>query len=251
MDLSLIIPAFIAGILTFLAPCTLPLAPAYLGFISGTSAGDLKDPKKAPQAKRKIFINGIFFVTGFSVVFIALGTLAGLVGSALVPYRIWLTRIGGVFVIIFGLYMIGLLKISFFNIEKRMKIPSALKQGKLFTSFVLGSSFGLGWTPCVGPILGTILLLASTSATALQGGFLLFIFSLGLAIPFLLLALAVGVASKYIARFSKYLHFVEIIGGIFLIFIGILLVSNRFTLLISWGYRLFEFINYDALLNYL
>jgi len=237
MNLIFTLSAFIAGVLTFLAPCTLPLTPAYLGFISGMSADDLQDPKKAKSAKRKIFLNGVFFVLGFSVVFIIFGTLSGLLGTALASSRIWLTRIGGVFVIT----------------EKRLKIPAALqsKRGKSITSFILGGSFAIGWTPCVGPILGSILLLASTSVTALQGVLLLSIFSLGLAIPFLLLAAGMGFISKYIKHLTRYLHLVTIIGGIFLIFLGTLLVTNKFTLLISWGFRLFEFINYEGLLKFL
>lgn len=119
MEFSLIIPAFIAGILTFLAPCTLPLVPAYLGFISGVSAQDLQDPLKAKSAKRKIFLNGLLFILGFSAVFIILGTVAGLFGQIFFGYRVWLSRIGGIFVILFGLFMLNVLKIPF--CQKRCK----------------------------------------------------------------------------------------------------------------------------------
>lgn len=252
MDLSLIIPAFIAGVLTFLAPCTLPLVPGYLGFISGSSLEDLKDPEKAKKARWKIFLNGFFFMLGFSAVFIIMGTLVGFVGvTFLVPYRLWLGRIGGIFVIIFGLFMLNVLKIPFLMREKQLKAPAFFKRGKPSNSFILGSAFAFGWTPCVGPILGSILLLASTSTTALQGALMLTVFSAGLAIPFLLIALGIGSASRYIQNISKYLNVVSIIGGIFLIFLGILLVTGNIGLLISEGYRLFQFINYDRLLDYL
>lgn len=252
MDFSLIIPAFIAGVLTFLAPCTLPLVPGYLGFISGASLEDLKDPEKSGKARFKIFLNGLFFMLGFSVVFIIMGTLVGFVGARfLVPYRLWLGRIGGVFVIIFGLFMLNVLKIPFLMREKQLKAPVLFKQGKPINSFILGSAFAFGWTPCVGPILGSILLLASTSTSALQGALMLTIFSAGLAIPFLLIAVGIGSASRYIQNISKYLNVISIIGGIFLIFLGILLITGNITLLISWGYRLFQFINYDRLLDYL
>ncbi|MDA2936154.1 cytochrome c biogenesis protein CcdA [Patescibacteria group bacterium AH-259-L05] len=272
--IPLIIPAFIAGILTFLAPCTLPLVPAYLGFISSVSIHDLKNPLKSKKAKKKIFTNGLFFVIGFSAIFIFFGIAAGLVGQALVPYRIWLTRIAGILVIVFGFSILGIIKLPFFaKIKPLKKIRTFLaplgrtlkfersniliqtldssKYNKSLTSFIVGASFAFGWTGCVGPILASILLLASTSTTAIQGGFLLFIFSLGLAIPFLIIAAGVGKASQYIRHATKYLHIVSIIGGVFLILLGILLLTNNFSLLIAWGFKIFKFINYEALLDYL
>lgn len=252
MDISLIVSAFIAGIFTFLAPCTLPLVPGYLGFISGASLEDLKDPAKAKTARWKIFLNGLFFIVGFSAVFIIMGTLVGFIGASfLAPYRLWLGRIGGVFVIIFGLFMLNVLKIPFLMREKQFKAPSIFKQGKPTNSLILGSAFAFGWTPCVGPILGSILLLASTSTSALQGALMLTIFSAGLAVPFLLIAIGIGSASRYIQNISKYLNVVSVIGGAFLIVLGILLVSGNIGLLISYGYRVFQFINYDSLLDYL
>lgn len=252
MDISLIIPAFIAGVLTFIAPCTLPLVPGYLGFISGASLEDLEDPEKAKKARWKIFLNGLFFMIGFSAIFIIMGTLVGFIGATfLSPYRLWLGRIGGIFVIIFGLFMLNVLKIPFLMREKQFKAPAIFKQGKSTNSFILGSAFAFGWTPCVGPILGSILLLASTSTSALQGALMLTIFSAGLAIPFLLIAIGIGSASRHVKNISKYLNIVSIIGGVFLIFLGILLVSGNIGLLISYGYGIFQFINYDRLLDYL
>ena len=249
--LPLLIPAFIAGLLTFLAPCTLPLVPAYLGFISGVSSEDLNDPQKKKKAKAKVLLNGLSFVIGFSLVFIVFGTLAGFVGSALLPYRIWLARIGGAFIIIFGLFMLNVLKLPFLAKEAHIKVPAIFKRGKPTTSLIIGSAFGFGWTPCVGPILGSILLLASTSSTALQGAILLTVFSAGLGIPFLLIALGVGTASQKIEKYSKYLKIASFIGGLFLIAIGVLLLTDRVSLLISEGFRLLEFINYEAILDYL
>lgn len=252
MDISLIIPSFIAGLLTFLAPCTLPLVPGYLGFISGASLEDLKDPQKSSSAQRKIFLNGLFFIIGFSAVFIIMGTLIGFVGASLLaPYRLWLSRIGGIFVILFGLFMLNVVKIPFLRQEFQIKAPVVFSRGRPVNSFFLGSAFAFGWTPCVGPILGSILLLASTSATALQGGLLLSVFSLGLAIPFLVIAASIGSASRHIQDISRWLNAVSIIGGLFLIFLGILLLTGNIGLLISYGYRLFQFINYDRLLDYL
>lgn len=251
MELTLIIPTFIAGILTFLAPCTLPLVPAYLGFISGVDRDALANPEMAAQARRKIFFNGLAFIVGFSIVFIVFGTLAGLVGQSLVPFRLWLARIGGVFIILFGLFMLGVFKLPFFQVEKRIPIPSWLTLGKPSSSVFIGGTFALGWTPCVGPILGSILLLAGTSGTALQGAFLLFIFSLGLAVPFLIIALTFSRATKFIDASSKYLTWVSSIGGVFLIILGGLLATDNFGLTIQYGYQLLQFINYESLLNFL
>lgn len=248
----LIIPAFIAGILTFLAPCTLPLVPGYLGFISGTSLEDLKDPAKAPKTRWKIFFNGFFFMAGFSAVFISMGSFVALIGAAFfAPYRLWLGRISGIFVIIFGLFMLHVLKIPFLMREKQLRVPSLFERGTPINSFILGSAFAFGWTPCVGPILGSILLLASTSATVFQGTLMLTIFSAGLAAPFLLIAAGIGSSIRYIQNITKYLDVVSFVGGLFLVFIGVLLVSGNMSLLISYSYRIFQFINYDRLLNYL
>lgn len=252
MDYSLIIPAFIAGILMFLAPCTLPLVPGYLGFISGASFDDLQDPTKAKLARRKIFRNGLLYVTGFTVVFVLLGTIFGLGGIAFAKYRIFLTQLAGAFVILFGLYMIGSTKIkwlNFLNFDKHINATKHFKPGKPMSSLVFGGAFALGWSPCVGPLLGSVLLLASTGETVLQGAFLLFIFSLGLAIPFLVVAASVGAATKYIKKLNKYLSVISIVGGIFLIFIGYLLITNSFSAWFSFIYGALDFINYDSLLD--
>ena len=137
MEFSLIIPAFTAGMLTFLAPCTLPLVPAYLGFISGVSAKDLQDPSTAKIAKRKVFLNGLLFVLGFSVIFIILGTAAGFFGQTLFGYRVLLSRIGGIFVILFGLFMLNVLHIPFLSREVQIKTPSLFQKGNPLNSFII------------------------------------------------------------------------------------------------------------------
>ncbi|PIR69182.1 MAG: cytochrome C biogenesis protein [Candidatus Niyogibacteria bacterium CG10_big_fil_rev_8_21_14_0_10_46_36] len=251
LSIGFAIASFVAGLLTFLAPCTLPLVPAYLGFISGVDQDALKNPETSKAARRKIFLNGLAFIAGFSLIFIAFGVLAGFAGTALAPYRIWLARIGGVLVILFGLFMLGFFKLPFFQSDKRIPIPKWLTLGKPSSSFFIGGTFALGWTPCVGPILGSILLLAGTSGTALQGGLMLTIFSFGLAIPFLIIAFAFSKATAYIERISKYLKWVSIVGGVFLILLGLLLVTDNFGLTIQYGYELFDFINYEGLLEYL
>lgn len=253
---SLILPAFIAGLLTFLAPCTLPLVPAYLGFISGASAKDLQDPTKLKCIRRRVLWNGLFYVLGFSAVFVGLGVVFGLGGVALAKYQLLLTRIGGGFVIFFALYLMNILdKIpglkQILSAEHRMKLPQSLKPGSPSSSFIFGATFAFGWTPCVGPILGSILLLASSTATVLQGAFLLSVFSLGLAIPFLLIALGIGHASETVKKLSKILPYISFIGGVFLLFLGILLVTNSMGIWLTWAYELFSFFEYEALLDYL
>lgn len=243
---ALAIPAFVAGLLTFLTPCTFPLVPAYLGFISGVT----KDGETV-HARRKVFFNGLFYVLGFSFVFIIFGTFVGLISQNLAAYRALFSKIAGVFIIIFGIIMLNVFKIPFLQREWTPEFPFGLGRGKLISSFLLGSAFAFGWTPCVGPVLGSILLLATTSATALQGGVLLAIFSTGLAVPFLAVAYAWGSATERIAKISQYLWIVSILSGLILIALGILLFINRFSLLISYGYWIFQFINYEALLNYL
>ena len=251
IGIGFVAAAFFAGILTFLAPCTLPLVPAYLGFISGVDSEALKNPKTARAARRKIFMNGLAFIIGFSAVFIIFGVLAGFAGIALAPYRIWLARLGGIFVILFGLFMLGFFKLPFLQTEKRIPIPKWLTLGKPSSSLFIGAAFAFGWTPCVGPILGSVLLLAGTSGTALQGGIMLTVFSAGLALPFLAIAAIFSKATVYIEKISKYLKAVSIVGGVFLILLGLLLATDNFGLTIQYGYKLFEFINYDRLLNYL
>ena len=252
---SLIFPAFIAGLLTFLAPCTLPLVPGFLGFISGVSAKDLENSDQGKNTRKKVFLNGLMYVVGFSFIFILLGILFGLAGSFFAPYRIWLSRIGGLFVIFFGLYLMHIFDLKFFrflNSEHRFNFASKLTPGKPSSSLIFGMTFAFGWTPCVGPVLGSILLLASTSGSIAQGGLLLFIFSLGLAVPFLLLALFIGHAAGYVKKISKYLRIISFVGGVFLVFLGVLLLTDNMAFFISKFYQLFEFFKYsDLIYNFL
>ncbi|MCP6726492.1 MAG: cytochrome c biogenesis protein CcdA [Patescibacteria group bacterium] len=271
MDIiTLIIPAFIAGILTFLAPCTLPLVPAYLSFIGGSSIEDLKDPDKAKRARMKIFLNGLFYVIGFSAVFILLGSLFGLGGSALIQYRTLIARVGGVFIIFFALFLIApglasitrnkinLMRLSvfrFFQAEAKLSINRLtrnLRPGNPVSSLIFGATFAFGWTPCVGPILGVILTFAASSATLGAGAMLLLVFSLGLAVPFLLTALAIGWASKHISKLSKYLNAISFIGGLFLLLLGVLMVTDNFLFWIQFIFQLLEPLDYEEwLLDYL
>ncbi len=254
--LPLIIPAFIAGILTFLAPCTLPLVPAYLGFISGASAKDMQDPTKMEVIRKRVFANGIFYVLGFSSVFVGLGVLFGLGGVALAKYQTLLTQIGGGFIVFFGLYLMGVMdKIpglrTLLSSDHRFQLPASLTPGTPHSSFLFGATFAFGWTPCVGPILGSILLLASSTTTAWEGALLLSVFSLGLAIPFLLIALGIGHASQTIKKLSKILPYISFIGGAFLLVLGILLLTDSLGIWLSWSFQILDVFEYERLLDYL
>ena len=251
MDFSLIVPGFIAGIFTFFAPCTLPLIPVYLGIISGSAIEELNNPATQGHARKKIFLNGVFFALGFTLIFVAFGVLFAFIGSALAQHRALFSRIGGIFVIIFGLCMMGMLRIPILEKIGRVRIPILFKIGHPLNSTIIGFSFGLGWTPCLGPILGSILFLASTSDTVLQGGILLLIFSLGLALPFLVLAILISHISRYIKKLSKITKWVSVIGGLFLLFLGILLLTNSLGIWVSWFFHVFGFINFSGILNYL
>ncbi len=254
MPTTLIIPAYIAGFLTFLAPCTLPLVPGYLVFISGTSLKDLQDPKKAPMIRWRIFLNGLMYVIGFTTIFVGFGLLFSAGGIALGAQRIWLERIGGILVIFFGLYLMNVFDHKWFrwmDMERRLPTVRGLTPGKPLSSFIFGASFALAWTPCVGPILGTILLLASTSTTALSGGLLLLVFSAGLATPFLLTALGIGQASRVLQRFTRTLGVVTVASGAFIVFLGVLLVTGNLAVWNNIAFSLFRGVNYDRLLNYM
>ncbi|MBI4435288.1 sulfite exporter TauE/SafE family protein [Candidatus Uhrbacteria bacterium] len=253
---SLLLPAFVAGILTFLAPCTLPLVPAYLGFISGAGAKDFQNPALRPMIRRRVLLNGLFYVLGFSIIFVSLGVLFGVSGAALAQYQDVLTKIGGVFILFFGLYLVGALERipalqAFLSRDRRFRFPQMLRPGSPVSSLIFGATFAFGWTPCVGPILGSILLLASTTATAMQGALLLSVFSVGLAIPFLLIAAGVGHATHTVGRLSRLLPYVSLVGGILLLVLGVLILTQTLGIWLSWTYQLFEFFHYERLLDYL
>ena len=246
---ALIVSVFIAGFLTFLAPCTLPMVPAYFGFISGASAQEALCGSNA-RLRYRIFGNGLAFVLGFSFVFIVFGVFAGYLGHLIPGYRLWLARIGGAFVILFGLFMLGVLRAPALSKEYRVNIKSPFVRGSYANAFTLGAAFGTGWTPCIGPILGSILTLAATSDGAGSGAFLLAVFSFGLSIPFLLVSAALGTAEKAIMRITPYLNWISRASGILLILFGIALLSGSMPQFIGFTYHLFSFLHYDSLLQY-
>jgi len=229
MNQGLSIPvAFVAGVVSFLSPCVLPLVPGYISMLSGASMEELKAGASAGLVGR-IFRNSLAFVAGFSVVFIALGASATAVGNFLLAKRSIFNVIAGIVVIIFGLHLTGLVKIPLLYREARMNTGQP-KRG-LGGSFLLGFAFAFGWTPCIGPILTGILALAATRDTVFQGMFLLAIYSAGLAIPFILTGLGLSQFMKFYGGFRRHLQVVEVIPGILLIAIGALMAFNKLGML--------------------
>jgi cytochrome c-type biogenesis protein len=232
----LAIGAFVAGLAMFLAPCTLPIVPGYLAFIGGQ--------------RRRVLPNAVAFVLGFSILFVLLGASAGLFGFVIGSWRFALARVGGLLIMLFGLTMLGVLRVPFLTAERHIALPSWISVGNPSSSALIGALFALGWSPCIGPILGTILFAASASATAASGALLLLIFSLGLAIPFLLMALLLSRAemmTRHLTRFSRVL---SVVGGVFLVLLGFLMLLGQGGLLVAWGFGLGQGW-YDRLLNYM
>ncbi|HEX9217633.1 MAG TPA: cytochrome c biogenesis protein CcdA [Gemmatimonadales bacterium] len=218
--------AFAAGLLSFLSPCVLPLVPSYVGFLTGMSV------EEAERRRGTALLHGLWFVAGFSLVFVLLGAAASAVGQLLRDYQVWLGRIGGVLLILFGIYLLGLLRPAFLMREWRVQL--ARKPLGFVGSGVVGFTFGAAWTPCIGPILGGILTLAATRAGLGQGIGLLAVYALGLAIPFLLTALALDRFLVWFQRFRPYIVWVDRIAGGMLIVLGLLLVTDSFTLLAGY-----------------
>lgn len=244
MDFALIPAAFVAGVLMFLAPCTLPIVPGYLAFIAGVPDA------KGEKARRRIIINALAFVLGFSIIFIALGASAAALGTLLAPWKPVIERFAGVVIILFGLTMLNVLRLPGLSAEHRFKLPAFLSIGRWQSSALIGALFAFGWSPCIGPILGTILFLAAGSATALQGAFLLGIFSLGLGIPFLLTALLMETGQNMFGKWATTSKILSCIGGVVLVVLGVLMLTGNMALLVSWGFGVFEG-PYNQLLNYM
>lgn len=236
--------AFLAGLVTFLAPCTLPLVPAYVGFLGGTAAGE------RAVSRRRILTGALLFVLGFSAVLVTLGSLAGFLGAAAGTARIVIQRVGGVIVIALGLSMLGLFRIPLFQRTVQARIPGLKRLPAGPRAFLFGVILASGWTPCVGPILGTILFLAGSTATVGTGATLLAVYAAGLAVPFLLVALFFERASRLIARVARLSRGIEVVAGLFLVMIGVLFVTDRIGFFISGTYRALDFINYDTLYNF-
>ena len=228
MLLNLII-AFGAGLISFLSPCVLPLIPGYISYISGESLGDIVDKQK------KILLKTILFSLGFSLVFISFGATASFVGNLLLEYSNSLRIVAGLVIIIFSLQLIGILNLNFLNKEKRIYTKNY--SNNLFFPLMVGAAFGFGWTPCIGPVLGSILALAATESSIGKGILLLSFYSLGLAIPFVLSGYGISKFLEFSKNFKKNIRRISISGGIILLITGILIITNKLQII---GYFLLE-----------
>ncbi len=227
--------AFGAGLFSFLSPCVLPLFPSYLSFITGMSVEQLATGS-SEGSRRRVVLHSLTFIAGFSLVFVASGASFSAAGQFLLDYREWIRIGGGVLIIVFGLYIAGLLPVAIFGRTRQLEIKT--KPAGYIGTFGVGVTFAIGWTPCVGPILGSILSLAGTSETVGKGVGLLLAYSTGLAVPFFLSSLALGGFLKFFKRYRAAMPVVERVAGVFLVAVGLLVVTNYFVILNSYAISL-------------
>lgn len=223
--------AFTAGFLSFVSPCVLPLVPSYVSYITGLSVEDLAKAEARHRFRRTIVVNSLLFIAGFSCVFIAFGASASLIGQGLIIYQDYIRKIGGVLIVIFGLYLLGVLNLNFLQTEKRFHFSS--RPAGYLGSFLIGVAFAAGWTPCVGPVLGTILLYASTTDGLMDGVTLLASYSLGLGLPLFATAMGVDRFLEYFRQVRSYLWGVSAVSGLFLVVVGVMIYANSLTMITS------------------
>lgn len=220
--------AFMAGVLSFLSPCVLPLVPSYLSFVTGMSLEDLQEGFD----RRRVLTHAALFVSGFTLIFVLLGAGATFVGSFLRYNSDWIARIGGIVIIIFGLHLMGVFQLMPLLKEKRVHLAD--KPAGYVGTVAVGAAFGAGWTPCIGPVLGAIMTMAATQEHLATGMLMLFVYSMGLAIPFLLAALALERFLSAFKRARRYLPLIQKASGLLLVLLGILLVTGSFVVLAAW-----------------
>jgi cytochrome c-type biogenesis protein len=233
-NVSLLV-AFAGGVLSFVSPCVLPLVPGYLSFVSGVSVEELRGGEAqaiSREARGRVLRTALAFIAGFSVVFVALGATASLLGQFMGTRLNLFGKIAGVILILFGLHTMGVLRIPWLYTEKRVQTDR--RPAGLLGSFIVGLAFAFGWTPCIGPILAAIMTLAASTQTVERGTVLLAVYSLGLGVPFLLTALAVNRFFSAFAKFRRHFHAVEVVSGALMIVVGVLVFTRRFTIIAGW-----------------
>jgi cytochrome c-type biogenesis protein len=227
--------AFAAGIFSFLSPCVLPLIPSYLSFVSGVSLEEMRSDQAVARVRSRVVLNSVAFIAGFSLVFISLGASASYLGGLFLGYRDIIRLLGGLFVLLVGLYLVGFFKIA--ALERYLQFNLKDKPAGYLGSVAVGITFAVAWTPCVGPILGAILALASTSGEIGRGVWLLATYAAGLALPFFLSALAVNSFFQFSQKFRRYIQPVHVMAGVLLIIAGILLLTDTMTLINGYALR--------------
>ena len=233
MEVS-ILTAFLGGIVSFLSPCVLPLAPPYLAYLGGTTLDQIsgEEAEIDPRIARRVFVSACFFVLGLGTVFVALGMTASVIGQLLLEYKVLLAQISGGVIIVLGLHFLHLIRIPLLNREARFEGPA--NAGSFGTSYVIGLAFAFGWTPCIGPILGAILALAAQEATISAGTALLAVYALGLGVPFLVAAAFIGPFLRWARGFRRHLGTVEKAMGALLVVVGLMMVTGQFERLAYW-----------------
>jgi cytochrome c-type biogenesis protein len=222
--------AFIAGLLSFLSPCVLPLIPAYFSFITGFSIDELLG-EHSKNIRKKVFFSTLAFVCGFSFVFILMGASASYIGNLIAAYKDYIRIIGGVIIILFGIHLTGWIHFRSLNIERRFHVQN--RPLHFMGTFVIGMAFGAGWSPCIGPLLGSILVIASSEETVWKGIQLLALYSAGMAIPFILISIFINLLLEFLQRANRFIKYINRIAGILLILVGIFLLTDSFTLIYS------------------
>lgn len=230
-----VLVAFTAGLVSFLSPCVLPLFPSYLSFITGMSVSSLASDVTV-ATRRRIVLHSLAFILGFSMIFVALGASFSAAGRFLFDYKDWIRIIGGALIVVFGLYIAGLLRIGAFGRYQQIQLRQ--KPAGYLGTLVVGITFAIGWTPCVGPILGSILSLAGTADTVKRGVGLLVAYSAGLGVPFLLSSIALGAFLKFFQRYRPFIPIVERAAGVLLVVVGVLVLTNYYVVLNSWALSL-------------
>jgi cytochrome c-type biogenesis protein len=223
--------ALVAGLVSFLSPCVLPLVPPYLVYLAGTSLERFADREPEPRVKRETVLAALLFVLGFSTVFVSLGASASVIGSLIRAYSGPLATVAGLIIIVMGFHFLGLTPIAWLHQQKRMDIA---KPVGLWGAYVMGLAFAFGWTPCIGPILAAILAVAASEQTVAKGASLLAVYSLGLGIPFMLAAFAIEPFAAFLARFKKYLRRVEQVMGALLVLTGVAFLTGSITEVSVW-----------------
>ncbi|MDM8519715.1 cytochrome c biogenesis protein CcdA [Anaerolineales bacterium HSG6] len=221
--------AFLAGFLSFISPCVLPLIPVYLGYLTGSTISG-----EEPPPRQFVFAHALMFVAGFTFIFVTFGALAGFLGAKLFTLIDSLVLVGGILLILFGLHLTGIITIPMFNVQKKFEYGHGQTPGYL-RSMMVGMTFAAGWTPCIGPLLGAILTLAATGQNVGLASAYLFVYSMGLAIPFLVTAWMLSAATSRLRMLNQYMGTIERFSGAFIIIIGILLVTGQFTILNNWA----------------
>lgn len=224
--------AFSAGFLSFVSPCVLPLVPSFVTYITGLTFEDITSAKEKSRVRYITITNSLAFIGGFSFIFVLLGASATFIGEIFLSYQDIIQKIGGILIVLFGLYIMGIIKLNFLTREKKFHIEN--KPAGYIGSFLVGMAFAAGWTPCVGPILGSILLYASTTGSVAKGMGLLAVYSFGLGLPLFISALAINTFLSTFKVIARYMRWITILSGAFLIIVGIMIFTGSFTFLTSW-----------------